>query len=264
MMRALFTASTGMGAQQLNVDTLAHNISNVNTIGFKKQRVEFQDLLYQTIRRPAADENRNEPVGLAVGLGVRPAAINTLFAQGNLQHTENPLDVAIIGTGTGFFAIQVPGYEEPLYTRDGAIKIDASGQLVTADGYLYLGPEALEENFTDPSIATDGTVSYIVPGSTEPQNAGEPLQIFKFSNPAGLQKLGKNLYQATANSGEPVQWEPESDSSITLNSGYLEMANVQVVEEMVNLITAQRAYEFNSKLIQASDEMLQTAANLRR
>jgi len=253
-----------MHAQQLNVDTLAHNMSNVNTVGFKKQRIEFQDLLYQTIRRPAADENRNEPVGLAVGLGVRPAAINTLFAQGNLQHTENPLDVAISGNGTGFFAIQVPGYEEPLYTRDGAIKIDASGQLVTADGYLYLGPEALEENFTDVSIAADGTVSYIVSGSTEPQTAGEPLQIFKFSNPAGLQRIGKNLYQATANSGEPVQWEPESDSSITLNSGYLEMANVQVVEEMVNLITAQRAYEFNSKLIQASDEMLQTAANLRR
>ena len=264
MMRALFTASTGMHAQQLNTDTLAHNMANVNTIGFKKQRIEFQDLLYQTIRRPAADENRNEPVGLAVGLGVRPAAINTLFVQGNLQHTENPLDVAISGTGTGFFAIQVPGYEEPLYTRDGAIKIDASGRLVTADGYLYLGPEALEENFTDVSIAADGTVSYILPGSATPQPAGEPLQIFKFSNPAGLQKIGKNLYQATTNSGEPVQWEPESDSSITLNSGYLEMANVQVVEEMVNLITAQRAYEFNSKLIQASDEMLQTAANLRR
>ncbi len=264
MMRALYTASTGMGAQQLNIDTLAHNMANVNTTGFKKQRVEFQDLLYQTIRRPAANEDRNEPVGLAVGLGVRPAAINTLFSQGNLQNTGNPMDVAIGGTGIGFFAIQVPGYEEPLYTRDGAIKIDASGQLVTADGYLYLGPEALEENYTDPNIAADGTVSYILPGSIEPQTASEPLQIFKFSNPAGLQRIGKNLYQATANSGEAVQWEPESDSSITLNSGYLEMANVQVVEEMVNLITAQRAYEFNSKLIQASDEMLQTAANLRR
>ncbi len=262
MMRALYTASTGMGAQQLNIDTLAHNMANVNTTGFKKQRVEFQDLLYQTIRRPAADEDRNEPVGLAVGLGVRPAATTTLFAQGNRQNTENPMDVAI--NGLGFFAIQVPGYEEPLYTRDGAIKIDAAGQLVTADGYLYLGPEALEENYLDVSIAADGTVSYLLPDSTEPQTAGEPLQIFKFTNPAGLQKIGKNLYQATPNSGEPVQWEPESDSTISLSSGYLEMSNVQVVEEMVNLITAQRAYEFNSKLIQASDEMLQTAANLRR
>jgi flagellar basal-body rod protein FlgG len=264
MMRALYTASTGMGAQQLNIDTLAHNMANVNTTGFKKQRVEFQDLLYQTIRRPAANEDRNEPVGLAVGLGVRPAAINTLFSQGNLQNTGNPMDVAIGGTGIGFFAIQVPGYEEPLYTRDGAIKIDASGQLVTADGYLYLGPEALDENYTDVSIVADGTVSYLLPDSTDPQTAGEPLQIFKFSNPAGLQKIGKNLYQATANSGESVQWEPESDSTISLSSGYLEMSNVQVVEEMVNLITAQRAYDFNSKLIQASDEMLQTAANLRR
>jgi flagellar basal-body rod protein FlgG len=264
MMRALYTASTGMNAQQLNMDTLAHNMANVNTTGFKKQRVEFQDLLYQTIRRPAADEDRNEPVGLAVGLGVRPAAINTLFAQGNLQHTENPLDVAISGTGLGFFAIEVPGYDEPLYTRDGAIKIDASGRLVTADGYYYMGPEELPEGYTDPTIGTDGTVSYLLPDSTEPQTAGEPLQIFKFSNPAGLQRVGKNLYQATPNSGEAVQWEPDDDSTISLNSGYLEMSNVQVVEEMVNLITAQRAYEFNSKVIQSSDDMLQTAANLRR
>jgi flagellar basal-body rod protein FlgG len=262
MMRALYTASTGMGAQQLNMDTLAHNMSNVNTIGFKKQRVEFQDLLYQTIRRPAADEDRNEPVGLAVGLGVRPAAINTLFAQGNLQSTQNPLDVAI--SGPGFFAVQVPGYEEPLYTRDGAIKVDAEGQLVTADGYLYLGPEALEENYTDVRIGADGKVTYMLPNDPDPQDKGEPLQIFKFSNPAGLQKIGKNLYQATPNSGEAVQWEPDSDNSIALHSEYLEMSNVQVVEEMVNLITAQRAYEFNSKVIQSSDEMLQTAANLRR
>jgi flagellar basal-body rod protein FlgG len=206
--------------------------------------------------------NQVEPVGVAVGLGVKPAAINTLFSQGNLQFTQNPLDLAI--TGPGFFAVQVPGYEEPLYTRDGSIKIDGNGQLVTTNGSLYLGPDALEENFTDVRISSDGTVTYLLPNSTEPQTAGEPLEVYKFNNPAGLRKVGNNLYQATANSGEAVKWEPDSDSSIILNSEHLEMSNVQVVEEMINLITAQRAYEFNSKVIQSSDEMLQTAANLRR
>jgi len=261
MMRALYTASTGMTAQQLNIDTLAHNMSNVNTIGYKKQRVEFQDLLYQTIRRPAADRDRNEPVGLAVGLGVRPAAINTLFSQGSLQNTQNPLDVAI--SGPGFFAVEVPGYDEPLYTRDGAIKINAEGELVTADGYKYLGPDELDEGYTDVSIAPDGSISYLLPGETEPESA-DSFEIYKFSNPAGLQKIGRNLYQATENSGEPEEWDPDDDNTISLISGYLEMSNVQIVEEMVNLITAQRAYEFNSKVIQSSDEMLQTAANLRR
>jgi flagellar basal-body rod protein FlgG len=264
MMRALYTASTGMGAQQLNIDTLAHNMANVNTAGFKKQRVEFQDLLYQTIRRPAADENRNEPVGLSVGLGVRPAAINTLFSQGNLQNTENPLDVAI--SGTGFFTVEVPGFEEPLYTRDGAIKINADGQMVTADGFIYEGPDTLEDlqgNFKDINISPDGTITITSSDGNTTEEKGK-LNVVKFSNPAGLQKIGKNLYQATANSGEAEEWDSESDNSISLQSCYLEMANVQVVEEMVNLITAQRAYEFNSKVIQSSDEMLQTAANLRR
>lgn len=259
MMRALFTASTGMGAQQLNIDTLAHNMANVNTTGFKKQRIEFQDLLYQTIRRPAADEDRNEPVGLAVGLGVRPAAVTTLFTQGNLQHTENPMDVAI--KGEGFFAVQVPGYEEPLYTRDGSIKIDSEGRLVTADGYYYNEDELSVGNEAfDVAINKDGTVSFKNMDGSKGDPTG-PIKIYKFANPAGLEKIGHNLYAATLNSGEAIEVEEEN---IALEPGYLEMANVQVVEEMVNLITAQRAYEFNSKLIQASDEMLQTAANLRR
>lgn len=261
MMRSLYTASTGMCAQQLNVDTLAHNMSNVNTIGFKKQRVEFQDLLYQTIKRPAADENRNEPVGLLVGLGVKPAAINTNFETGNMQSTENPLDVAI--NGPGFFAINVPGYDELLYTRDGAFKIDASGQLVNADGYRLEGAETFQEGAYDPSIADDGKITYKVPGSNDPQEGGQ-LKVCRFMNPAGLQKMGKNLYQVTPNSGEPVDWDPESDKTISLEPGYLEMSNVKIVEEMVGLITAQRAYEINSKVITSSDEMLQTAANLRR
>ncbi|PKM76317.1 MAG: flagellar basal-body rod protein FlgG [Firmicutes bacterium HGW-Firmicutes-15] len=261
MMRSLYTASTGMYAQQLNVDTIAHNMSNVNTAGYKKERVEFQDLLYQIIKRPAATEEANQPVGLTVGLGVKPVAINTLFGQGNLQQTENPLDVSI--TGQAFFKIQVPGYEDPLYSRDGSFKLDGSGQMVTADGNLVIGAEPIEEGATDVNIAKDGTVTYLPLGSTTPEEAGK-IELSKFVNPAGLQKVGANLYQATPNSGEPVDWDSESDSSVKLESGYLEMANVKVVEEMVSLITAQRAYDINSKVIQASDEMLQTATSLRR
>lgn len=261
MMRSLYTASTGMYAQQLNVDTLAHNMSNVNTNGFKKQRVEFQDLLYQTIKRPTATADVNEPVGLSVGLGVKSAAISTLFGQGNLQSTENPLDVAI--NGTAFFKLQVPGYTDPLYSRDGAFKIDASGQLVTTDGNLVIGVDALPDGAYDTAIGKDGTVTYKLPDTSEVQEAGR-IELVKFMNPTGLARLGTNLYQNTPNSGDPVDWDPESDSTVTLESTYLESSNVQVVEEMVNLITAQRAYDINSKVIQSSDEMLQTATNLRR
>lgn len=261
MMRSLYTASTGMYAQQLNVDSLAHNMSNVNTAGYKKQRVEFQDLLYQTIKRPTSTETTNQPVGLAVGLGVKPVAIASIFSQGNFQNTENPLDVAI--NGPGFFKIEVPGYDDPLYTKAGAFKIDAEGNMVTSDGYRVVGVEAVDEGAYDIKIDVDGTVTYMMAGETEPQEAGK-IELAKFMNPAGLNKLGSNLYQATANSGEPVDWDSENDASISLAPGYLEMANVQIVEEMVNLITAQRAYDINSKVIQSSDEMLQTATNLRR
>lgn len=260
MMRALYTASSGMYAQQLNVDTIAHNMSNVNTTGFKKQRVEFQDLLYQTIKRPTASDTANEPTGIQVGLGVKPVAINTLFSQGNPQETENPLDVAI--TGPGFFKVQVEGYTDPLYTRDGSFKIDANGQLVTADGNLIVGVDPLDEGVHDIKIDKNGVVTYVT--TTGEEGDGGTIEVAKFINPAGLQKLGKNLYQATPNSGDPIDWDPTQDNSISLESGYLEMANVQVVEEMVSLITAQRAYETNSKVIQTSDEMLQTANNLRR
>ncbi|SHG48856.1 flagellar basal-body rod protein FlgG [Thermosyntropha lipolytica DSM 11003] len=261
MMRALYTASTGMYAQQLNVDTIAHNMSNVNTIGFKKQRVEFQDLLYQTIKRPAANEDINQPVGMQVGLGVKPAAITTLFSQGNLQATDNPLDVAIVGSG--FFKVEVPGRDEPLYTRNGAFKLDAEGNLVTSDGYKVVGVEAIEQGAYDIVIEKNGRVTYMLPDSDEPIEAGQ-IELAKFTNPAGLQKIGSSLFAPTANSGEPEDWDPEEDNTIYLEAGYLEMSNVQIVEEMVNLITAQRAYEINSKVIQSSDEMLQTASNLRR
>ncbi|MGR6835633.1 flagellar basal-body rod protein FlgG [Syntrophomonas erecta] len=261
MMRSLYTASTGMYAQQLNVDVLAHNMSNVNTNGFKRQRVEFQDLLYQNIRRPAANMDINQPTGMAVGLGVKPSAVYTVFSQGNPQPTENPLDVAI--TGSAFFRIEVPGQDDYLYTRDGSIKVDAEGRLVTADGNYYVGVDELDPEAYDILVEKNGIITYKVPGDDEPQEAGQ-LELVKFVNPGGLDKLGGNLYQATVNSGEPIDWDAEEDGTISLLPGYLEMSNVKIVEEMVQLITAQRAYEINSKVIQSSDEMLQTAANLRR
>lgn len=263
MLRSLYTASTGMYAQQMNVDNIAHNISNVNTNGFKKSRVEFQDLLYQTIRQPAQAANGDTipPTAIQVGLGVKPSAVYTVFSQGNMTPTGNATDVAI--AGDGFFKVEVPGFSDPLYTRDGAIKIDAQGNLVTADGYKYVGANTLPAGAYDINIGKDGKITYRIPGDTAIQDGGQ-LSLVKFPNPAGLEKLGSNLYNRSDSSGEPADWDPENDSSTHLEAGYLESSNVQVVEEMVNLITAQRAYETNSKVIQTSDEMLQTAANLRR
>ena len=261
MIRALYTASTGMSGQQMAIDTLANNLSNVNTTGYKQQRIEFQDLLYQTIKRPTVSDETIEPVGIQVGLGVKPCAITSLFTEGSLKETGKTTDVAI--SGQGFFKIEVPGYDDPLYTRDGSFQIDASGQLVTADGYKVVGVDAMDEGAYDVAIAEDGKVTYKIAGDDEEQEAGQ-IELAKFINPAGLEKVGKNLLMATDNSGEPIDWEPDDDNTTKLVPSYLESSNVQVVDEMVNLITAQRAYEFNSKVIQSSDEMLQTAANLRK
>jgi len=250
-----------MIAQQLNIDTIAHNMSNVSTFGYKKQRIEFHDLIYQQIRRPAATTEIIEPLGLSVGLGVKSAATNTLFAQGSFQDTGNMLDVAI--HGLGFFQIQAPGYEEPLFTRNGAFNIDGEGNLVTADGYLVLYVDPFPDEAYDATVERDGRVTFKVPGTDEIQEAGY-LELVKFINLPGLEKLGGSLFRATPNSGDPIVWDPATDSSVKLEAGYLEMSNVQVVEEMVGLITAQRAYEINSKVIQSSDEMLQTATNLKR
>lgn len=261
MMRSLYTASTGMYAQQLNVDTLAHNIANVNTTGYKRQRVEFQDLLYQTLKRPTVSDELIEPVGVAIGMGVRPAAIDIMNGQGNLQPTGNPLDVAISG-GNAYFRVLGAGDAE-LYTRDGAFKVDAEGNLVTSAGNLVSGVDTLEPGAYDVLVEKDGRVTYKAAGSTEILEAGQ-LELVTFMNPSGLEKIGGNLYRATDNAGEAVDWDPAEDSTITLESGYLESSNVQIVEEMVGLITAQRAYEINSKVIQSVDEMLQTTTNLRR
>lgn len=261
MLRALYTSSTGMYAQQLNMDTIAHNIANVNTAGFKKSRLEFQDLLYQTMARPTTGATGAQPVGIAIGLGVRPSATQTIYTQGNLTPTGNPLDVAI--QGAAFFKVTAPGGEEAFYTRDGSFKLDSEGNLVTTDGYQVAGASAIDPQATDISIAPDGTITFLAPGESEASEGGR-IELVKFANPAALERVGKNLYRATAASGEEQAWDPESDGSVSLQGGYLETSNIQIVEEMVNLITVQRAYEINSKVIQSSDEMLATAANLRR
>ncbi len=263
MIRALFTAATGMIAQQLNLDTIAHNLANVNTTGFKKSRVNFQDLIYETIK-PAGTETaagQQIPEGIQVGHGVRPASIAKLFTPGNYIQTGNPLDVVI--EGNGFFEVTLPDGTLG-YTRDGSFKRDANGQLVTADGYQVSPGITIPADATSVSIGSDGIVSATVVGNSTPQNLGT-LQLVRFANPAGLDaSLGRNILRETAASGAPTTGQPGLDGLGTLESGFLENSNVQVVEEILNLIIAQRAYEASSKVIQTSDEMLQTANNVRR
>ncbi len=259
MMRALWTAGSGMRAQQLNIDVIAHNLANVNTTGFKKSRVEFQDLLYETLRAAGAGEGiGGAPVGLQVGHGVRPVATQRLFSPGSLQETGNPLDVAI--EGVGFFEVELPD-GSTAYTRDGSFKLDADGYLVTSDGY-YLVPEIMiPPEAQDISIGPDGTITYLLDGERE---EGDQITLVTFSNPAGLEAIGRNLYRDSGAAGTMEEGLIPGENCGTLASGYLEMANMQVVEEMVNMIIAQRAYEINAKAIQAADEMLGMANNLRR
>lgn len=265
MLRSLYTAASGMVAQQFNIDTISHNLANVNTNGFKKLRPEFQDLLYLNLNRPVAPQEgtTGSPVGLSLGLGVRVAGSQGIFEQGNLQPTSNPLDLAL--SGPGFFVVKGSNDEE-FYTRDGSFKLDAEGNLVTTDGYYVQGDGGeinIPADATDISVARDGSISYVKAGETEPAEAGK-LKIVEFVNPAGLERIGRNLYRVTAASGEAQEVDNTQGQSVTVEQGFLESSNVQVVEEMVNLITAQRAYELNSKAVQASDEMLNIANNLRR
>lgn len=256
MMRALYSASSGMQAQQLNMDAISNNLANVNTAGYKKSRVEFQDLLYSTIRQPGEVNQNGQvlPTGFQIGLGVRPTETQTLFSQGNLQQTENPMDLAI--AGDGFF--QVAKGEENFYTRDGLFKVDGEGRLVNSDGYILQSAITIPEGVQEIAIAEDGTVSAKMSGSSEFQSLGK-IQLYRFVNPAGLNKLGQNLFGETSASGTAAE-----DSTSSIKSGYQEMSNVQVTEEMVKMIIAQRAYEVNSKAIQTSDEMLGIANSLRR
>ena len=259
MIRALRTAAAGMAAQQMNIDVVANNIANVNTTGFKSSRVDFQDLMYQSLRVAGSpSQDRQNPTGLQVGLGVRPAATQKLFSQGVFQQTDNPLDVVI--EGDGFFQITMPD-GTLAYTRDGSFKRDSTGNLVTSDGYLVEPNVVLPANSTSVNIAADGTISAQIPGSTTPSQLGQ-LTLAHFANPAGLLSTGRNLFTVSAASGDPVVAAPGTQGMGTVAQGFLENSNVSVVSEMVNMISAERAYETNSKVITTADQMLQVAAGL--
>jgi len=252
-----------MTAQQLNIDVISNNIANVNTAGFKKSRVDFEDLLYQTLRSPGTTEAQGArlPTGIQVGLGTRAAGTEKIFTSGDLKTTENPYDLAI--QGDGFFQIQMPS-GETAYTRDGTFKPDSTGRLVTSDGYALQPEITVPPEATSVSIGADGTVEATMPGQAQPQNLGT-IQLAKFANPAGLMNLGKNLFSVSGGAaGDPVVDAPGSNGLGAIGSRMIEGSNVQVVEEMVNMITAQRAYEVNSKAITTADEMLQIANNIRR
>jgi len=264
MMRSLWTAASGMISQQFNIDTISNNLSNVNTTGFKKNRAEFEDLIYQTLLMAGtpATEVSEVPTGIQVGHGVKTAATQKLFAQGSLQSTENKLDLAL--EGEGFFKVQL--YDGSFaYTRDGSFKIDSNRQVVTANGYLLEPPLVLPESFimNTLSISQDGRVTVKIIGDDDPIEVGQ-LEVYRFVNPAGLQSIGQNLFKTTPASGEEIPGQPGLNGMAKTHQGFLEMSNVKVVEEMVGMIVAQRAYEVNSKAIQASDSMLATAINLKR
>jgi flagellar basal-body rod protein FlgG len=261
MMRALFSAATGMEAQQFQMDTISNNIANVNTSGFKSNQARFQDLVYQEMKAPGSPVGASMvPVGQDVGLGVKVGSSEKLFTQGTLMQTGNNLDLAI--EGNGFFQVTLPDGTTG-YTRDGSFKMDANGALVTADGY-FLNPQiTIPQNATQVNVGTDGTVSATVPGSTQPQQLGQ-IQLARFVNPAGLSPTGQNLFTQTAASGAPIVSQAGLNGAGTIQGGYLENSNVQIVQEIVNMIVAQRAYEANSRSIATADQMLQTAVQMQQ
>jgi flagellar basal-body rod protein FlgG len=260
MIRSLWIAKTGMEAQQTQLDNISHNLANTGTNGFKRAHVVFEDLIYQNLRQvgsPTSDQTQL-PTGLQVGLGVRPVATSRTFTQGGLQQTSNHLDIAI--KGQGFLQIQQPDGTVG-YTRDGALQLDANGQLVTNTGFAVQPGITIPSNAQQVTIGSDGTVSVTLPGQSTPQQLGQ-LTLANFINPAGLEPRGGNLYTETAASGAPQVGAPGTAGLGSLQQGLLETSNVNVVEELVAMITTQRAYELNSKAIQTSDQMLQRLAQL--
>jgi len=259
MMRSLYTAASGMEGQQYNMDTISNNLANVDTQGFKSNQARFQDLVYQQIQAPGAPVGASiVPVGQQVGLGVKVSDSEKVFTQGSLVQTSNNLDVAV--EGDGFFQITLPDGTTG-YTRDGSFKEDANGSIVTAEGYFVQPQITIPQNAISVSIAPDGTVTAQVPGSVQPQTLGQ-LQLARFVNNAGLSPSGDNYYLETAASGPPIVTTPGLNGAGTLEDGYLENSNVSVVNEMVNMIVSQRAYEANSKAVGAADNMLQTAVQM--
>lgn len=262
MIKAMRTAATGMVAQQMNVDNIANNLANVNTTGFKKTKVEFQDVLYQNILKAgsASSTTTQRPTELSVGYGTRPVATHRQFTEGDLMGTGNPLDMAI--AGDGFFQVQYPD-GSTVYTRDGAFKLSADGTVVTSEGYRLLPELTIPEDAVSLSIGGDGTVEVMQYGNDTPTEIGQ-IELARFINPSGLSAIGHNLLVQTGASGDPMTDIPTQSGLGQIDQGYLEMSNVAVVDEMVNMIVAQRAYEMNSKAIQTADEMIQTANQLRR
>jgi flagellar basal-body rod protein FlgG len=260
MNRSLAIAKTGLDAQQQQLDVISNNLANVGTTAFKRSRAVFEDLMYQNLRQAGAQSSDQTrlPSGLQVGTGVQVVATERIHSQGNLTKTDNPTDVAI--NGNGFFQVLMPD-GSAAYTRDGSFQKDKDGQLVTASGYPVQPAITIPQNATSITIGRDGMVSVTQAGSTNTVQVGQ-LQLATFLNPAGLQSLGENLYAETDASGTPNQTNPASNGAGTLSQGYVEGSNVNVVEELVNMIATQRAYEINSKAVQTSDQMLQRLAQL--
>ena len=262
MIRALFTAATGMQAQETNIDVISNNLANVNTTGYKKSRADFQDLMYQYLVEPGAptSASTSNPSGIQVGLGVKTAAVQKVFSQGDLVSTNNPLDVAI--EGDGFFQTTLPD-GTVAYTRAGNLKMSSDGQLVTSDGYAIDGPANIAPEALSISISKEGQVTYRTAGTTAETDAGQ-ISAVRFPNNAGLRAVGQNLYTETTSSGSPTTGNFGADGYGQIAQGFLETSNVSVVEQVVNMITAQRAYEASSKGINAADEMTTQAINLKR
>ena len=262
-MRALHTAATGMMAQEMNVQVISNNVANMRTTGYKRQRVNFQDLLYEQQRRagtPTSEQNNQVPAGVFIGSGVKPVSTPRVMNQGNVTPTEKPYDVAI--RGEGFFKVALAD-GRTAYSRDGAFDLDATGRLVTPEGMVVDPGITVPNNATSVSISGTGAVSALVPGNAVPQTIGQ-ITLSRFINKTGLESVGDNLYLETAASGTPIDGNPSSEGFGSLQQGYLEESNVNAVTEISSLIAAQRAYELNAKVITAADQMLSSASQIMR
>ncbi len=259
-MRSLWIATTGMNAQNLNLDVIANNLANVSTSGFKKSRADFQDLLYQMLKVPGSPTSADTtaPTGIQVGLGVKPAAVTKIFTTGDIIQTDNPLDVAI--EGSGFFEVALPD-GNTAYTKAGNLKLDGNGRITTSDGYVIQPEIVVPEDARELTISESGVVSAILGDETESTELGN-IDLTDFVNPAGLIAIGRNLFRETESSGTPVAGTPGSDGYGTLLQRYIENSNVNLAEEMAQMITTQRMFEINSKAVSTSDEMMQTTTNM--
>jgi flagellar basal-body rod protein FlgG len=261
MMRSLYTATTGMVGMQIQIDTMANNLANVNTLGFKKSRAEFEDLMYQTLNVAGTQNEGGSriPTGFQVGMGVRPTTVHKFFQQGDFQNTGNQLDIAI--SGQGFFRVQDAGGND-VYTRAGSFKLNQDGTIVTANGYTLQPATTIPQTAVNITVTERGVLTATDSSGNALATANIP--VYTFVNPAGLTALGRNVYQVTDASGAAQELTPGDQNAGTLVQGFLEMSNVQMVDEMVGLIVGQRAYEANSKTIATADAMLQTAVNIKR